>query len=95
MCRAMCRPMRYTQNLKKKPLMQNQPVVTHSKKSRTNHALSQFYLHWDWNSKLNTKLRLEFQFQYRFKLEIQVELFIHQESVATCLHEINALHLTT
>ncbi len=36
-------------------------------------ALSQIYLHWNWNSKLNTKLRLEFQVEYGFKLEFQVE----------------------
>ncbi len=36
-------------------------------------ALSQIYPHWNWNSKLNTKLRLEFQVEYGFKLEFQVE----------------------
>ncbi len=29
-------------------------------------ALSQIYPHWNWNSKLNTKLSLEFQFEYGF-----------------------------
>ena len=28
-------------------------------------ALSQIYPHWNWNSKLNTKLRLEFQIEYQ------------------------------
>ncbi len=37
------------------------------------HTLSQIYPHWDWNSKLNTKLRLEFHVEYGFKLELQVE----------------------
>ena len=36
-------------------------------------TLSQIYPHWNWNSKLNTKLRLEFQVEYGFKLEFQVE----------------------
>ncbi len=34
-----------------------------------NHTLSQIYPHWNWISKLNTKLRLEFQVEYGFKLE--------------------------
>ena len=43
-------------------------------------TLSQIYPHWNWNSKLNTKLRLEFQFECGFKLEFQVELLIRWES---------------
>ncbi len=37
------------------------------------HTLSKIYPHWNWNSKLNSKLRLEFQVEYGFKLEFQVE----------------------
>ena len=36
-------------------------------------TLSQIYPHWNWNSKLNTKLRLELQVEYGFKLEFQVK----------------------
>ena len=39
-------------------------------------------IHWNWNSKLNTKLRLELQVEYRFKLEFQVEQLIRWESVS-------------
>ncbi len=43
-------------------------------KSHRNYSTpSQIYSHWNWNSKLNTKLGLEFQIEYRFKLEFQVE----------------------
>ena len=44
-------------------------------------TLSQIYPHWNWNSKLNTKLRLVLQFEYGFKSEFQVEWLIRRESV--------------
>ncbi len=37
------------------------------------YTLCQIHPHWDWNSKLNTKLRLEFQIEYGLKLEFQAE----------------------
>ncbi len=48
-------------------------------------TLSQIYPHWNWKSKLNTKLRLEFQLESGFKLEFQVEQLIRCESV--CLRD--------
>ncbi len=53
--------MKHQRRFTSSPWMLNLPTV------------SQIYSHWNWNSKLNTKLRLEFQVEYGFKLEFQVE----------------------
>ena len=44
-------------------------------------GIGKIYTHWNWNSKLGTKLSLEFQVECRFKLEFQVEKLIRRESV--------------